>query len=443
MKVTSLTLAVFLAFGATSLPANANSLLDELDAELSVSNDSLQAEFELWYANRLTEFNEWQLAYLKKWDKEADASLQQWGDSEVESSSKIVLNDEKTQTRTVIDLEAGVVTITQKVTDGQDALANVTDAVESNRALFRELGIDESTNLAEGKTLAPVAPPAPVEIETSIKQEIREQTDRQMSQLDKFVEASPIENAALKEKLLEAEKAKIRALEKARLAEVEAKVAKATQVQPTEAKPFTNGVSFSRTSSSAYQMVLPKDAIVQRAQTYMTYVNRESQKHNIDVSLILAIMHTESHFNPKAKSHVPAYGLMQIVPTTAGHDVNNLVRGLNKPMKAKDLFIPGINVETGVAYIDILRDRYLRGIKNPTSATYAVIAAYNTGHGNVAKAMGTRSVKEAIAKINELTPDEFYQRLVTSLPYEETRNYLKKVTTKIKQYDSYQTYSSI
>ncbi|MDP2227462.1 MAG: transglycosylase SLT domain-containing protein, partial [Moraxellaceae bacterium] len=43
-----------------------------------------------------------------------------------------------------------------------------------------------------------------------------------------------------------------------------------------------------------------------------------SQSHNVDHGLVKAIIHTESGFNPKARSKPGAQGLMQLMPATAG-----------------------------------------------------------------------------------------------------------------------------
>lgn len=150
-----------------------------------------------------------------------------------------------------------------------------------------------------------------------------------------------------------------------------------------------------------YKVKIPKSSLANRANQYLPAIQQESAKRELPPALVLAIMHEESHFNPKAKSHVPAYGLMQIVPTTAGHDVNKLYRGKDKPMKANDLYDPNLNIETGTAYLKILQSRYLKGIKDPQSATYSVIAAYNTGSGNVVK---------------HLVSDVFLVRLRKSIP---------------------------
>jgi membrane-bound lytic murein transglycosylase C len=50
-------------------------------------------------------------------------------------------------------------------------------------------------------------------------------------------------------------------------------------------------------------------------------VRQASRKYGVDESLILAIMQTESSFNPYAVSRSDALGLMQVVQHSAGKDV--------------------------------------------------------------------------------------------------------------------------
>lgn len=58
-----------------------------------------------------------------------------------------------------------------------------------------------------------------------------------------------------------------------------------------------------------------------RAHKYLGMVRQASRKYGVDESLILAIMQTESSFNPYAVSRSDALGLMQVVQHTAGKDV--------------------------------------------------------------------------------------------------------------------------
>ena len=153
----------------------------------------------------------------------------------------------------------------------------------------------------------------------------------------------------------------------------------------------------------------------------------------------MAVIHSESSFDPKATSPIPAYGLMQIVPTTAGYDVNQIVRKISEPMSSGDLYVPDVNVETGAAYLNILNKRYLKSIENDESRLYCMIAAYNTGAGNVAKAFnadGARNIRKAAKVINKMAPDEVYQHLLHNLPYDETKHYLKKVSSRIELYQN-------
>ena len=67
-------------------------------------------------------------------------------------------------------------------------------------------------------------------------------------------------------------------------------------------------------------------------------------------SLIFAIIETESSFNPFAISPANAYGLMQIIPSTAGKDVYSRVKGLEGQPSADVLFDADSNIGIGVAY---------------------------------------------------------------------------------------------
>ena len=92
-----------------------------------------------------------------------------------------------------------------------------------------------------------------------------------------------------------------------------------------------------------------------------------------------------------------------------------------------------MNIQYGSAYLHILFNRYLQGIKDPKSQEYCVIAAYNTGSGNVLRAFHNDR-KQAINVINSLSPEQVYKRLTTRLSQDEARRYVQKVTTFKRQY---------
>ncbi|MBK1733999.1 hypothetical protein CKO15_01620 [Halorhodospira abdelmalekii] len=172
-----------------------------------------------------------------------------------------------------------------------------------------------------------------------------------------------------------------------------------------------------------------------KAREYQADVQREARRYDVDEALILAIMHSESSFNPMARSHIPAYGLMQIVPETAGIDVAQRVYGEPRLLSPEYLYNPRNNIRSGTVYLDILQSNYLAAIEDPESRMYAVIAAYNTGAGNVARAfVGRRDVAAAVAVINGMTPEQVYARLRRDLPYSETRDYLVKVASRTEAY---------
>jgi len=180
--------------------------------------------------------------------------------------------------------------------------------------------------------------------------------------------------------------------------------------------------------------LVPNHAKV-RAEEYKKSVGEYSKKYKVDPALVYAVIHTESSFNPKAKSHIPAFGLMQIVPKYAGRDAYKLVYKQDKLLNANYLFDAGNNIELGVAYLHILQTRYFSDISNEASRTYCTIAAYNTGAGNVARAFnGTTNIRKAVPNIDKMSPEQVYRTMKRNLPYDETKNYLDKVSQRMEDY---------
>lgn len=180
---------------------------------------------------------------------------------------------------------------------------------------------------------------------------------------------------------------------------------------------------------------LPKDATYKRSFNYLVHAKSNAQRFRLKAQWLLAIMHTESSFNPMARSAIPAYGLMQIVPKSAGIDSYYFLYKQRRLLSASYLYNTQNNIETGSAYFHILYYKYLSSIKDPTSRLYCAIAGYNTGAGNVARAfVGTNSVQKASEVINQMPAEKVYSHLLEHLRYDEPKQYLIKVRSRTQKY---------
>jgi soluble lytic murein transglycosylase len=142
------------------------------------------------------------------------------------------------------------------------------------------------------------------------------------------------------------------------------------------------------------------DAIAQRFPTaYMEEHQEFASAVNIDVNWALAVSRRESAFRDDARSHAGAYGLMQLLPSTA-----NLVE--RRDVSVHELFNPSYNIRLGTRY---LADLQRRLGNNWILAT----AAYNAG----------------IYRVYDWLPAQPMEvdRWIELIPYVETRNYVKNV----------------
>ena len=187
------------------------------------------------------------------------------------------------------------------------------------------------------------------------------------------------------------------------------------------------------------QMRMINTHLDKRAVQYAATVRAHSENTKVSRSLIYAVIKTESSFNPYAVSGAPAYGMMQLVPSSGGREAYRKAKGEDVMPSKEYLFDAGNNIELGATYLGVLlNDSPLRAIRNPVSREYCAIAAYNTGPSNVFRAFsqlsGRARQEDALDKINSMRPDQVFDALRSNLPYEETRSYVVKVTEAKKRY---------
>ena len=132
--------------------------------------------------------------------------------------------------------------------------------------------------------------------------------------------------------------------------------------------------------------------------------------------LVLAVIRQESAFQPEAKSHAGARGLMQLLPRTARNVAKGLKLRYSKTRLTKE---PAFNLTLGQAYLGDL-------IKEFNGSYVLALAAYNAGPGRARRWLKTNgdpreSVTQAIDWI-EL------------IPFEETRNYIQRVMEGLQVY---------
>lgn len=124
-----------------------------------------------------------------------------------------------------------------------------------------------------------------------------------------------------------------------------------------------------------------------------------SRQHDFDPAFILSVIDVESSFRPSAVSYAGAVGLMQIMPATGRW----LAQKMRIPYSQRMLLDPFFNIQLGVHYLALLRDRY-------KSHFDRMLAAYNAGPGVVDRILlktnrfRPRFTKPYIDKIRDRMP---------------------------------------
>jgi hypothetical protein len=116
-------------------------------------------------------------------------------------------------------------------------------------------------------------------------------------------------------------------------------------------------------------------------------VRELAPQYQLNPELVLAVIEAESNFNPQARSHKNAQGLMQLIPETA------------ERFGVRNVWDPEQNIRGGMAYLRWLMQYFDGDLE-------LVLAGYNAGEGAVERHGGIP-------------------------PYSETRSYVKRIITRL------------
>jgi soluble lytic murein transglycosylase len=127
-----------------------------------------------------------------------------------------------------------------------------------------------------------------------------------------------------------------------------------------------------------------------------------SKRYHVDPYLITAVIRAESSFDPDVRSNKGALGLMQVMPSTAEY----VVRRRGWGASGMNLRKPKSNIDIGTYYLKYLIDKY--GVLEYS------LAAYNGGEANMDKWLKRAGSRRRA-------------RVLASIPYPETRAFVRKV----------------
>ncbi len=143
---------------------------------------------------------------------------------------------------------------------------------------------------------------------------------------------------------------------------------------------------------------------------YEKLVKQAARANGVIPAWVYGIMRRESAFDPIIKSHANARGLMQVLPATA----KGVAKSLGIRHKTSDLYIPEKNAHIGAAYMSQMLKRF-KG--NYVKAT----ASYNAGPHRIPRWLPKQRISAP--------------RWIESIPFDETRNYVRAVMSYTTIYD--------
>ena len=141
---------------------------------------------------------------------------------------------------------------------------------------------------------------------------------------------------------------------------------------------------------------------------FRAQVEAAAKEYNVEDNFVWAIMRQESAFQPSAKSHAGASGLMQLMPGTAKDESRRA------GLETYDIMDVNDNIRLGTSHLNTLSKSFSR--------KEWIMAAYNAGGGNARKWMRDGGDKLAL------------DRWIEAIRFEETCGYVQRVSANLEIY---------
>jgi membrane-bound lytic murein transglycosylase F len=186
-----------------------------------------------------------------------------------------------------------------------------------------------------------------------------------------------------------------------------------------------------RSYQSAYRYSSVKSGMIS---DWDTFLKQKSPEYDLDWRLVASLIFQESRFEPEATSWMGAFGLMQLMPTTAE------MFGVDYDSPPED------NIEAGMKYLQELDKRFEDIVPDEDERLKFVLAAYNAGIAHVfdARRLATKynrnpNVWEGNVDyylLNKSKP-KYYNDSVVFYGYlrgEESYNYVNEILDRYEHY---------
>lgn len=330
-----------------------------------------------------------------------------WADAEISSKTRLVMYSNDYQQKRAIDFNANEIQITMP-------------SIHTGKVLnYRQMQQNLQATLMELLQM---------DLATAIRKDPINQKMESLAGIRYAQDLGSLGRDLLLSELFRDERPSIKAIER-----MARKLTKSAYIRYPAVASLN--LAFTFNDRTTYIISLPEKRIRMKAKRYKSFIYDYAQTYNLPPSLIFAIIHAESSFNPLARSQIPAFGLMQIVPHSAGQDATQMLFNKRQVLSPSYLYNPRKNVQVGAAYLHILYYRYLRDIEDSKSRLYCAIAAYNAGTSSVMRTLtGQSSISGSVNSINRMSSNDVLRRLIRQMPSSETREYLNKVLSLQKTY---------
>ena len=436
-------------------------LKEQQQAQQQAFDDEI-SEFQNYVAEVTAQYDAYEEQEAKEFEEFKNAVEKKWQDFKAPSQKEYVDYDEDLNSRSSVDFENGVIVV--EVIIEEDEPENLGKEVEEAKKEVRQKAKEKVTQKQEKEVEKPKAETFQERWERQkAEQVVREKPRKEVEkpkvearQKAKTVVRGKAEevtekhvNKKLGKKISKLMKTKAddgKLLLRGQIANKKGKTVKASDADSFAAELVKENPVAKKTykakdgkKRTVYTVKVPmkSDHISTRAKQFKEEILQQSKRFNIDPIIAFAVMETESAFNTKAKSHIPAFGLMQLVPRSGARDAYLYVHKKDKFVDDEYLYVPSNNVELGCAYLAKIRHQYFKSITDDERAYICAIPAYNTGIGNVAKALtNTTKLIPAAQKANSMSADQLYKTLRKDLQYKEARDYLERVWTRKDKYEN-------